>query len=65
MVSAEHRITAPKAYSTMQYAMFVVMRDIRGLSPHALAHKLHEFLGKEDETFARNDLREVVSVPRF
>ena len=43
------------AYSTMQYAMFVVMRDIRGLSPDALAHKLHEFLGKEDETFASND----------
>ena len=43
------------AYSTMQYAMFVVMRDIRGLSPDALAHKLHEFLGKEDEIFASND----------
>jgi uncharacterized protein with ParB-like and HNH nuclease domain len=43
------------AYSTMQYAMFVVMRDIRGLSPDALASKLHEFLGKEDETFASND----------
>jgi hypothetical protein len=43
------------AYSTMQYAMFVVMRDIRGLAPDALAHKLHEFLSKEDETFASND----------
>jgi hypothetical protein len=43
------------AYSTLQYAMFVVMRDIRGLSSEALAHKLHEFLGKEDETFASND----------
>ncbi|MGD1876298.1 MAG: DUF262 domain-containing protein [Kiloniellaceae bacterium] len=43
------------AYSTMQYAMFVVMRDIRGLAPDALAHKLHEFLVKEDETFASND----------
>jgi len=43
------------AYSTMQYAMFVVMRDIRGLAPDALAHKLHEFLGKEGETFASND----------
>ena len=43
------------AYSTMQYAMFVVMRDIRGLAPDALAHKLHDFLGKEDETFASND----------
>lgn len=43
------------AYSTMQYAMFVVMRDIRGLAPDALAHKLHEFLGKEGETFVSND----------
>jgi len=39
----------------MQYAMFVVMRDIRGLAPDVLAHKLHEFLGKESETFASND----------
>ncbi len=43
------------AYSTMQYAMFVVMRDIRGLAPDALAHKLHDFLSKEDETFSTND----------
>ncbi len=43
------------AYSTMQYAMFVVMRDIRGLAPGALAHKLHDFLTKETETFASND----------
>lgn len=42
------------AYSTMQYAMFVVMRDIRGLEPDALAHRLHESLGKERETFANN-----------
>lgn len=43
------------AYSTMQYAMFVVMRDIRGLAPDALAHKLHDFLSKEGENFASND----------
>jgi hypothetical protein len=43
------------AYSTMQYAMFVVMRDIRGLAPDKLAHKLHEFLSLEDETFVSND----------
>jgi len=43
------------AYSTMQYAMFVVMRDIRGLAPDALAHKLHDFLGQEGETFASNE----------
>jgi len=39
----------------MQYAMFVVMRDIRNLAPAALAHKLHEFLSKEEETFVSND----------
>ena len=43
------------AYSTMQYAMFVVMRDIRGLAPDALAHKLHDSLAKEGETFASNE----------
>ncbi len=43
------------AYSTLQYAMFLVMRDIRGLDPDALAHKLHDVLGKESETFASND----------
>ena len=42
------------AYSTMQYSMFLVMRNIRGLAPDALAHKLYEFLGKERETFANN-----------
>lgn len=43
------------AYSTMQYAMFLVMRDIRGLDPVPLAEKLRETLGKEGETFASND----------
>ena len=43
------------AYSTMQYAMFLVMRDIRGLAPAVLATKLHESLVKEKETFASND----------
>ncbi|MGI8546836.1 MAG: DUF262 domain-containing protein [Gemmatimonadaceae bacterium] len=43
------------AYSTMQYAMFVVMRDIRGLAPDVLARKLHDLLGEEGETFASND----------
>jgi uncharacterized protein with ParB-like and HNH nuclease domain len=53
------------AYSTMQYAMFVVMRDIRGLAPDALAHKLHEFLGKEGETFASNDRLRVHQQNRY
>jgi len=43
------------AYSTMQYAMFVVVRDIRGLAPEPLAQKLHGLLVKEPETFATND----------
>ncbi len=43
------------AYSTMQYAMFLVMRDIRGLEPKALAIKLREALDQETETFTTND----------
>ena len=43
------------AYSTMQYAMFLVMRDTRGMSPPELARKLHDVLAKEQETFASND----------
>lgn len=42
------------AYSTMQYAMFLVMRDTRGLAPDDLARKLREILGREGETFASN-----------
>lgn len=43
------------AYSTMQYAMFLVMRDIRGLEPPELAEILCERLDREEETFATND----------
>ncbi|MHB1009660.1 MAG: DUF262 domain-containing protein, partial [Propionibacteriaceae bacterium] len=39
------------AYSTMQYAMFTVMRDIRGLPPAALAKVLRDYLLKIDESF--------------
>ena len=53
------------AYSTMQYAMFVVMRDIRGLAPVALASKLHDLLAKEDETFASNDRLRVHQQNRY
>lgn len=43
-------------YSTMQYAMFLVMRDIRGKSPADLALLLRERLDAEtDTTFASND----------
>ncbi|HNW18785.1 MAG TPA: DUF262 domain-containing protein [Sphingorhabdus lacus] len=53
------------AYSTMQYAMFVVMRDIRGLAPRALATKLHELLVKETETFSSNDRLRVHQQNRY
>lgn len=42
------------AYSTMQYAMFLVMRDIRGLSAPKLAHLLYEKLQAEEENFDKN-----------
>src|SRR5207247_10358642 len=42
-------------YSTMQYAMFVVMRDIRGKAPEDLASVLLQRLEDETEpTFASN-----------
>lgn len=45
------------AYSTMQYAMFTVMRDIRGLSVDDLAKVLRDYLLKGDENFdTRDDL---------
>ena len=40
-------------YSTMQYAMFLVMRDIRGKSAEELAKVLGERLATETEVFAR------------
>lgn len=43
------------AYSTMQYAMFIIMRDIRGLDVEALAERLHASLSRESETFDSND----------
>jgi hypothetical protein len=42
-------------YSTMQYAMFLVMREIRGKSAPDLASLLRERLDAEAETFASND----------
>ena len=35
--------------------MFVVMRDIRRMTPDTLATKLHDFLTREKETFQSND----------
>jgi len=43
------------AYSTMQYAIFRVMCDVRGLDTDSLALKLHESLSKEDQNFTSND----------
>lgn len=42
-------------YSTMQYAMFLVMRDLRGKSAPELAAMLRERLDSETDTFAGND----------
>ena len=53
------------AYSTMQYAMFLVMRDIRGLSLPDLAARLHDSLSKEDETFVSNDRLRVHQQNRY
>lgn len=41
-------------YSTMQYAMFLVMKDIRGLGVDALGAKLHAKLVAEPENFVQN-----------
>ena len=43
------------AYSTMQYAMFTVMRDIRGLDPEQLADVLFEKLERQEEDFSDED----------
>ncbi len=41
-------------YSTMQYAMFIVMRDIRGKSPGQLAEHLRQRLDADEESFLTN-----------
>ncbi|MCE9598625.1 MAG: DUF262 domain-containing protein [Spirochaetia bacterium] len=53
------------AYSTLQYAMFLVMRDIRGLDIDSLSKKLNEFLLKEEETFASTDRLRVHQQNRY
>jgi hypothetical protein len=42
-------------YSTMQYAMFLVMREIRGQDMPALVKLLGDRLAADEETFAKND----------
>lgn len=41
-------------YSTMQYTMFNVMKDIRGMEPAELAQALYDRLMAEGETFSSN-----------
>ncbi len=53
------------AYSTMQYAMFLVMRDIRGLAPQELATRLREALSEESETFVSNERLRVHQQNRY
>lgn len=43
------------AYNTMQYAMFIVMREIRGKNPETLADLLSSRLEADGEKFASND----------
>jgi uncharacterized protein with ParB-like and HNH nuclease domain len=43
------------AYSTMQYTMFNLMRDIRGKAMEELAEVLRSRLDEESETFSTND----------
>lgn len=53
------------AYSNMQYAMFVVMKSIRGLSIQDLASVLHAHLQRETENFASNDRLSVHQQNRY
>ena len=53
------------AYSTMQYAMFLVMRDIRGLSVPDLSAALRGKLDEVSETFASNPNLRVHQQNRF
>jgi len=53
------------AYSTMQYAIFLEMRDIRGLEVVALGKRLYETLTGETETFASNDRLRVHQQNRY
>lgn len=53
------------AYSTLQYAMFLVMREIRGLDVGPLGQRLHDVLMRESETFASNDRLRVHQQNRY
>lgn len=47
------------AHGTMQYSMFLDMRDIRGLTVPKLATTLHQKLSEEPETFANKSVLRV------
>lgn len=53
------------SYSTMQYAMFNVMKSIRGLAPPELAATLTASLADESETFDSNDRLRVHQQNRY
>ena len=42
-------------YSTMQYTMFTLIREIRGKNPHELAELLFDRLSSDKETFKSNE----------
>lgn len=43
------------AYSTLQYTMFNIVKDIRGMSPLELSNKLRTYLDNENIDFTTND----------
>ncbi|MBI9051847.1 MAG: DUF262 domain-containing protein [Anaerolineaceae bacterium] len=53
------------AYSTLQYTMFLIMRDIRGLDIQSLSEYLYSSLQKEDETFSTNERLQVHRQNRY
>jgi uncharacterized protein with ParB-like and HNH nuclease domain len=53
------------AYSTMQYKMFLDMREIRGLNLDDLSSKLYDLLTQERETFKSNDRLRVHQQNRY
>ena len=53
------------AYSTMQYSMFLLVREIRGLDKEDLAESLHGRLRTESETFHSNSQLRVHQQNRY
>ena len=53
------------SYSTMQYALFLVMREIRGMDALPLAKALYSALDKESELFSSNDRLRLHQMNRY